>query len=149
MKLKAAASRNLPASLLEAMNSRELVLQFHVIIADRLSVNLEDIGPATHFVQETDLTIPLDENKRGINVALTMVSTNRYRSSENFAQTLRDIRLLYAGMIQRHIPVGQGVQLFCVLALDGEIEGFDGKPTRLLEMAPEFVEGFAPKSESE
>lgn len=141
MKLKAAATRTLPPALLEAMNSSRITEQFYEIIEDCLNVDRDAIGPATHFVQETDLTIPDEEHGMGVNVAFTMVSVNRHRSSQDFADALCAIERVYEDMIADFVPTGTKVQLFCVLAVDGEIEDFNGRPTRLLETEPKWVEG--------
>lgn len=144
MKLKCAATSNLPPALLLALDSAEVVEAFDSIIIRCLHVKWQDIGPATHFVQETDKTIPRRNGEGGINVAFTMVSNNRFRSDEDFAQALRAIEDLFAGFIHAHVPQGQKVQLFCVLQTERDIEGFDGKPVRLLETDPVWIEGGIP-----
>jgi len=142
MKLKAAATRTLPPALLEALNSAFVVSRFYEVIIRHLHVSPDSIGPATHFVQETDLTIPRSNNAPGgINIAFTMVSVNRYRSAEDFLNALRAVVQIYRELVWANVFKGQRVQLFPAMALDVGIEGPDGKTTKLLELNPEWVEG--------
>lgn len=141
MKLKVAATRTLPQSLIAAFNSSDTAGRFlDNVVDNHLHVPRSALGPATHFVQETDLTVDVFDDA-GVNVAFTMVSANRFRSAEDFWQALKAVERIYRELIEVHVPVGQRVQLFCALALDGEIEGPDGIRTRLIETQPVWIDG--------
>jgi hypothetical protein len=142
MKLKATATRTLPRQILEALDSPEVVERFrNDVVLKHLHVSPQAFGPATHYVQATDLTIELEPGWFGIEASLTKVSANRLRSASDFENALRAVEKIYLDLIERLAPPGGiRIQLFCVLQLDKAVEGPDGKDTCLIETEPRWVE---------
>ena len=145
MKLKATVTESAPEKLLAILDSSEVADGFRDIVCEHLGVEPNDFGPATHYVQKTDLTIPTSDSKLGIEVTLSKVSVNDNRSHCDFLRALTAVQEMYESLISRNAPCGTSVQLFCVLALDQPIK-FQGKePTSLIELDPIDVEGLAGK----
>jgi hypothetical protein len=145
MKWKAAVTRTAPPALLDAINSEELYDRLcEEIGVACLHVKPEDIGPATHFNQEADLTIPSKKKPAlGCNVALTMVSVTRNRCDEDFTLALDELQRIFREVIEENLPIGMQMQLYCALALDDEIMDRNHHKTKLPELGPIWVEGKA------
>lgn len=141
MKLKAVVSRNLPPELLEALNSSEVADTFRDIVVEYLNVRPSDFGPATHYVQETDMVVPMSNGQTGIEIMLSKVSLSPRRSAQSFRDTLEAFKKFYIALIQRHLPEGEKTQLFCVLALDGPVKFPGEEPTSLVELPAVMVDG--------
>jgi hypothetical protein len=147
VKFKAAVTANASVSLVERLNASQTVrLLMEKVVEECLHVSPKDLGPATHYVQRTDTLIPLDD-RVGVVVGLTMVSTMRTRSDQDFADALSAIEEIYAGILEDEIASGSSAQLFVAIALDGEVEApqhMAGRRTNLLETAPRWVPGSKP-----
>ena len=144
MKLKATGTRTLPQELFDAFDSPDTDEAFCQRIAIKhLHVRPEEIGPATHYVQESDRIVPRKDGTLAVEVTLSKVSVNWHRSVSNFHNALQEIKEIYSELIRRHVPRGTVVQLFCTLQLDEKIPGLDGKLTNLLEIGPFWIEGEA------
>ena len=144
MKFKAAVTANAPQELVQRLNSTATAnLLMRRVVETCLHVRPSDLGPATHYVQKTDTLIPVGENV-GLVVGLTMVSTMRTRSEQDFADALTAIEEIYAEILMEEMPQGSVAQLFVAIALDGEIEApshMGSRRTNLLETLPRWVDG--------
>jgi hypothetical protein len=144
MKFKAAVTENAPDGLLERLNAPATArLLMEQVVEACLHVAPSVIGPATHYVQKSDTLIPVSKDV-GVVVGLTMVSTMRTRSDQDFADALGAIEDIYAEILTVEMPVGSAAQLFVAIALDGEVEApphMGGRSTNLLETVPRWVEG--------
>ena len=142
MKLKAVVTRNAPADLIDALNSPKVADAFRDQVAiAHLRVDPRDFGPATHYVQESDLAIPNSDGRIGIEVTLSKVSTSWRRSGETFLNALSAVEAIYVELIERYMEQEAEVQLFCVLALDDKIKLPGQEPTSLVELPARTVEG--------
>jgi hypothetical protein len=146
VKFKAAVTGNAPQGLFERLNSGEIVaLLMDRVVVRCLHVRVEELGPATHYVQRTDVLTAFSEDI-GVVVGLTMVSRKRTRSDQDFADALLAIESIYESIIATEIPRGARAQLFVAIALDGDIEAplyMGGKRTNLIETEPKWIEGLA------
>lgn len=144
MKFKAAVTDNAPTRLLERLNSPATAkLLMERVVEVCLHVAPDDLGPATHYVQKTDTLIPVSEDV-GLVVGLTMVSTMRTRSDQDFADALSVIEDIYAAILTEEVAKGSAAQLFVAIALDGEVEApphMGNRSTNLLETVPRWIEG--------
>jgi hypothetical protein len=144
MKFKAAVTENAPGQLVERFNSAETArLLMERVVEGCLHVASDDLGPATHYVQKTDTLVSVSEHV-GVVVGLTMVSTMRTRSDQDFADALEVIDQVYAEILADEIAEESVAQLFVAIALDGEVEApahMGGRRTNLLETMPRWVEG--------
>jgi hypothetical protein len=144
MKFKAAVTENAPDGLLERLNAPATArLLMERVVESCLHVAPSGIGPATHYVQKSDTLIPVGEEV-GVVVGLTMVSTVRTRSDQDFADALAAIEEIYAAILADEIAEGAAAQLFVAIALDGEVEGpahMGSRRTNLLETEPRWIEG--------
>lgn len=145
MKLKAVATnaRFFPQSLINAFNSIETADEFRRIVISRLHVRPEDFGPATHYVQETDLSISTSDGALGVEVTLSKVSVHPSRAVNDFKAALKAIERYYTKLINRYLHQEREVQLFCVLALDAPVKFPGEEPTTLIELPPKKVKGEA------
>ncbi len=142
MKLKAVVTRNAPETLINALNSTAVADAFRDQVAiAQLHVDPLDFGPATHYVQESDLSIPNSDGRIGIEVTLSKVSTSWRRSGETFLNALAAVEQIYVEIIEYHMEQGVPVQLFCVLALDDKVKLPNQEPTSLVELPARTVEG--------
>ncbi len=139
MKLKAAATRTLPESLFEAFDSSTTADEFKRITISHLRVRLDDFGPTTHFVQETDPIIPTSDGAIGISVVWSQVSVTSRRAPDDFKAALKAIERYYYRLIAQHLPLGQEAQLFCVMALDLPVKFPGEEPTNLIELPAKRV----------
>jgi hypothetical protein len=144
MKFKAAVTDNAPSGLISRLNSSETAeLLMKRVVEGCLHVAQSDVGPATHYVQKTDSLISTGKHV-GVVVGLTMVSTMRTRSDQDFANALSTIEEIYSEILKREIAPKQVAQLFVAIALDGEVEApehMGGRRTNLLETMPCWVSG--------
>jgi len=144
MKFKAAVTDNAPAGLLERLNSPATAkLLMERVVQSCLHVASGDLGPATHYVQKSDTLIPVSDDV-GVVVGLTMVSTMRNRSDQDFAEALTAIDEIYGEILVQEIDKGLTAQLFVAIALDGEVEApphMGGRSTNLLETEPRWIAG--------
>ncbi len=148
MKLKATARRHLPEPLLAALDAGDVADTFDQMIITHLHVAEEDLGPATHYVQLTDFSIPRKRkpvrvHDFGIEVHLSKVTANDIREPENFQALLEALEQYYSILIRAHVPEGQFVQLFVGVSLDKHIKLSRQTPTALLERPAIWVEGRA------
>lgn len=142
MKLKAVATSTLPQSLINAMNSSDMADDFWAVLREHLHVPREELGPATHYVQETDLIVPPSNGVLGVEVTVSKVSLSDRRSAQDFKNALNAIQAHYADLIRTYVHrSSRQVQLFCVLVLDGPIKFTGEEPTSLIELPPIMVAG--------
>lgn len=142
MKLKAVVTRTAPQTLIEGTNSSAVADTFRDRVAiAHLRVTPHGFGPATHYVQESDLSIPTSDGALGVEVTLSKVSTSWRRSGEMFIIALQAVQATYKELIENTCPVGTKVQLFCALALDDKVQVGDGSYKSLIELDPIWVEG--------
>lgn len=147
MKLKAAATRTLPKKLFEAFNSSPTADEFKQIAVRHLRVRADDFGPATHFVQETDPTVPNSDGAMGVSVVWSQVSVNSRRAPDDFRAALRAVERYYYKLIAQYLIEGQEAQLFCVMALDMPVKFPGEEPTNLIELPSKTVKGTAKQIE--
>src|SRR5882762_7881005 len=142
MKFKAAITDNAPAGLVERLNAADTAsLLMGRVVEVCLLVVRSDLGPATHYVQKTDTLVPVS-NDVGLVVGLTMVSTTRNRSDQDFADALTAIEGIYAEILGEEMPMGSVAQLFVAIALDDEVEApahMGSRRTNLLETVPRWI----------
>lgn len=144
MKFKAAITENAPSGLIERLDSRETAsLLMERVVVQCLHVAPGELGPATHYVQQTDRLISMSEDI-GVVVGLTMVSKKRTRSDQDFANALYAIERIYEELIVSELPSGTKAQLFVAIAIDGDIESpphMQSRRTNLIETDPKWIQG--------
>jgi hypothetical protein len=144
MKFKAAVTDNASSVLIARLNSPQTAQTLmERVVEGCLHVLPDDIGPATHYVQKTDSLISIGEHVGAV-VGLTMVSTIRTRSDQDFADALAVMEEIYSEILTNEIAVGEVAQLFVAIALDGEVEGpvhMGERRTNLLETVPRWISG--------
>ncbi len=144
MKFKAAVTDNAPRGLVDRLNSRETAaLLMEHVVRECLHVSAQEIGPATHYVQRTDVLVSLSDDV-GVVVGLTLVSKKRTRSDQDFADALGAIERVYESVISEEIAEGTRAQLFVAIALDGDVEApthMGGRRTNLLETDAKWIDG--------
>ncbi len=143
MKLKAVATASMPEDFLVALDSSYVADAFREGVAvPHLHVDRASYGPATHYVQMTDLSIPTSDRAGawGVEVTLSKVSVNDSRSGQDFKRALGAVRDIYRELIETYLYSDQECQLFVVLALDDKIK-VDGMQVSLLELDPVNIRG--------
>lgn len=131
-------------ALVTALNSATTADYLKGIACQRLKIREEDYGSATHFLQELDRIIPGTDGKLGLVFAWTMVSVTPRRAHDDFLFALQDVQAMARAEIERLVPVGTEIELFCYMALDAPVQctGMD-KPSTLVELPAIKVEGQA------
>ncbi len=114
-KFKPVATDNLPADLLAYLDSENFA---RMLLADVLggALNITNAldRPAEHYVQKHDPAISVNGH-RGIELTLSKISVGDGR---DFGKALKSMQGVLTWVIQRFVPRGERVQVFCVIATD-------------------------------
>ena len=142
MKVKAAITEGVPEEFVEKMNSPETAQSIFSLLAKHLRVAPEELGPATHYMQEADRTIQLRPRQWGCEVRVSGVSVTHRRAPIDFWEAVDGLHKLIREIIVQEMPKGTRVQLFVALMLDSPVPTASrGNMTTLIESTPEWVNG--------
>ena len=153
MKFKLTATDDMPYSLIVESNRPSFAAHLKKeVIEGCLHVKPDDIGPATHYLQHTDLLVPTEDSPRklyGAVVGFTMLSVTPHRAQTWFHDAMWKTQAIYRQLLRSHMPLGSDTELFVALALDDRIHppahmGTEKK--NLIETVPIIVVGECTKS---
>lgn len=140
MKLKAAITDGTPQEVIDELSSKEFAHAFLVaVIGTVFKVDNPLDRPAEFYIQKPDITIQA-HTTCGIEVRLTGVSRGT-RPASVFHQALSALSVLVEQTVYESLPNGSGVQIFCVMMLDKEVETSPGSGvySSVLESEPKMV----------
>lgn len=146
MKFKAAITYNASRELFALSNDPNFGKRLmYEVVVDCLHVPPKNLGPATHYLQVSDLLVPIFSGV-GLVVGFTMLSCARTRSDQDFENAMLATERIYKEAVLRMMPRGTKTQLFVALSLDDKIAPpahMGMKPTNLIETIPTWIEGLA------
>ncbi|MBI4022679.1 hypothetical protein HY375_00745 [Candidatus Berkelbacteria bacterium] len=125
MKVKATITRGAPSAVIDAFGGEvfaEDVLKH--VIGDVLGAVDPSQRPAEYFVQEPDLSVCVHSGCLGVVVQLSGVSRGD-RSPDSFLGALQLLEEIAIETIKRNRGEAR-LQLFCVIALDGDVPAGSG-----------------------
>ena len=119
-KFKLVATETLPSELLEYLDSTDFAEMILARVLGRyMGIDKPWEKPAEHFVQQLDPAVEVN-NKWGLELTLSKISV---RDGRNFAGALREMQDILTEVVERFIPKGMRVQIFCVIATDIPVLG--------------------------
>ena len=116
MKLKAVLKLDCDPAMQAATESKSF---YNEVLARVLIPHLhmkEDLGPAEFYIQQADMAVGREENL--CEVRLSGVSTNRYRSTNDFFSARHALEKLYCETLQQFLKPNERLQLMVSLILD-------------------------------